>query len=139
MNLSKEVKDLLINEKLCIMATSWQDRPYLSLMNFTYLEADNKVILTTRRNSKKYDNILKNKYISLLVFSSIEGLSVTLLGTAQTLAENEEKVYRDLHMGKNNMPQFILGEGIGLIVFDIENIVISDSQDQVSYLNQLED
>ena len=120
------------------MATSWQDMPYLSLMNFTYLESENKVILSTRRNSKKYGNIQKNKHISLLVFSSMEGLSATLLGTALTLESPEEKVYRDLHMKKNNMPQFILGEDISLIVFDIKNIVVSDSQDHVSYLNQLE-
>lgn len=50
MEISKDVKDLLINEKLCIMATSWEDKPYLSLMNFTYLE-ENKVVLSTRRNS----------------------------------------------------------------------------------------
>ena len=138
MDLTKEVKDLLINEKLCIMATSWQDRPYLSLMNFTFLETENKVILSTRRNSKKYSNIQKNKYISLLVFSSMEGLSITLLGTALTLESHEEKMYRELHMEKNNMPQFILGEAISLIVFDIKDIVVSDSQDQVHYLNHLE-
>ena len=136
MEITKEVKDLLINEKLCIMATCWEDKPYLSLMNFTYLEDENQVILSTRRNSKKYGNIQKNKNISLLVFSSIDGVSVTLLGTALTLEAQEEALYRDLHMQKNNMPQFIMGENIGLIVFDIENIVISNSQDEVTYIDR---
>ena len=136
MEISKEVKDLLINEKLCIMATCWEDKPYLSLMNFTYLEAENKVVLSTRRNSKKYDNIQKNKHISLLVFSSFDGVSATLLGTALTLEAHEEACYRDVHMKKNNMPQFILGENISLIVFSIENIVLSNSQDEVKYIDQ---
>lgn len=136
MEITKEVKDLLINEKLCIMATCWEDKPYLSLMNFTYLEDENQVILSTRRNSKKYGNIQKNKNISLLVFSSIDGVSVTFLGTALTLEPHEEALYREMHMQKNNMPQFILGENIGLIVFDIENIVISNSQDEVTYIDQ---
>lgn len=136
MEISKDVKDLLINEKLCIMATCFEDKPYLSLMNFTYLESENKVVLSTRRNSKKYDNIQKNKYISLLVFSSIDGVSATLLGTALTLEAHEEAYYRELHMEKNNMPQFILGENIGLIVFSIDNIVVSNSQDEVKYINQ---
>lgn len=136
MEITKEVKDLLINEKLCIMATCWEDKPYLSLMNFTYLEDENQVILSTRRNSKKYGNIQKNKNISLLVFSSIDGVSVTLLGTALTLEAHEEALYRELHMHKNNMPQFIMGDNIGLIVFDIENIVISNSQDEVTYIDR---
>lgn len=136
MEISKDVKDLLINEKLCIMATCWEDKPYLSLMNFTYLESENKVVLSTRRNSKKYDNIQKNKHISLLMFSSFDGVSATLLGTALTLEAHEEAYYRALHMEKNNMPQFILGENISLIVFSIDNIVVSNSQDEVKYINQ---
>jgi len=43
------------------MATSWEDKPYLSLMNFTYLEAENKIILSSRKNSKKYYNIQKKR------------------------------------------------------------------------------
>lgn len=139
MNISQEVKALLENEKLCMMATSWADKPYLSLMNFTYLEAENKVVLSTRRNSKKYDNIQKNKHISLLVFSNIEEVSATLLGTALMMEAPEEAHYRALHMQKNNMPQFIMGENIGIIVFSIDEIILSNSKDQVAYLkNQSE-
>ncbi len=47
----------------------------------------------------------------------------------------EEKHYREMHMNKNNMAQFILGDNIGLIVFSIEQIIISDNQDQVKYIN----
>ena len=54
MNIPKDVKDLLENKRLCMMATSWEDKSYLSLMNFTYVEAQNKVILSSRKNSKKY-------------------------------------------------------------------------------------
>jgi len=137
MSISNEVKALLENEKLCMMATSWEDKPYLSLMNFTYIEEENTIVLSTRRNSKKYFNIQKNKYMSLLVYSSSQGLSATLLGRVLTLEVDEEEYYRALHMKKNNMPQFILGDHIGLIVFSIEDIVVSNSQDQVSYISNL--
>jgi general stress protein 26 len=139
MEIPKDVKDLLRNEKLCTMATCWEDKPYLSLMNFTYVEKENKVILSSRKNSRKYYNIQKNKNISLLLFSSSEKLSVTFLGTAITMnMENKkEKYYRKMHMEKNNMPQFILGDDIGLIVFNIEQIIVSNNQDQVKYINDL--
>ncbi len=137
MNISKEVKDLLKNEKLCTLATCVDNNPYVSLMNFTYVEEENKVILSTRRNSKKYDNIVINKKISLLLFSISSGLSATFLGTAMTTEGKEEKRYREMHMQKNNMPQFILGEDIGLIVFNIEQIIISNRQDQVTYINDV--
>lgn len=138
MDISKDVKDLLINEKLCMMATCWEDVPYISLMSFTYLEAENKVVLSTRRDSKKYDNIQKNKHISLLVYSSVDGVSATLLGSALNIEAAEEEHYKALHLHKNDMPQFILGENIGLIVFEIEKIVVSNSKDEVKYLNHIE-
>jgi len=138
MKIPKDVKDLLKNEKLCAMATSWEDKPYLSLMNFTYVEEENKVVLSSRKNSRKYYNIQKNKNISLLLFSSSEKLSVTFLGTAITMdMENKkENYYREMHMKKSNMPQFILGDNIGIIVFNIEEIIISNDQDEVKYINE---
>lgn len=138
MDISKDVKDLLLNEKLCMMATCWEDMPYISLMNFTYLEPENKVILSTRINSKKYDNIQKNKHVSLLVYSSDDGVSATLLGTALKIEAAEEAHYKALHLQKNDMPQFILGENIGLIVFEIEKIVVSNSKDEVKYITHNE-
>lgn len=135
MDIPNDVKDLLENNKLCTMATSWDNKPYLSLMNFTYVEEEKKVILSSRKNSIKYNNIQKNKHISLLLFSSSNELSATLLGTAITMEDKKDKNYRELHMEKNNMPQFILGDNIGIILFSIEQIIVSNNQDQVKYIN----
>ena len=51
MKLSKEVEALLLNQSLCMMATCWEQRPYLSLMKFTFLEDDSRIILSTRQDS----------------------------------------------------------------------------------------
>ncbi len=132
MDIPKDIKELLENEKLCAMATCWEEQPYLSLMNYTYMEAENKVILSSRRDSKKYSNIQNNKNVSLLLFSGSHELSATFLGTAVTMEEQEEQYFRELHMKRNNMPQFILGDNIGIIVFSIEKIIVSDNQDQLT-------
>jgi nitroimidazol reductase NimA-like FMN-containing flavoprotein (pyridoxamine 5'-phosphate oxidase superfamily) len=136
MKISKEIKTLLKNNKLCSMATCWNQKPYLSLMNFTYLEKENIVILSSRKNSKKYNNIQKNKNISLLVSSDSLNKSATFLGTAQiiSLEDEKEEYYRKIHLKNCEMPQFILGENINLIIFNIEEVIISDSQDNVKYI-----
>lgn len=139
MDIPKNIKDLLENERFCTMATSLEDKPYLSLMNFTYVEAENKVILSSRINSKKYSNIQKNKNISLLVSSISDGISATFLGTAVTMENEKGKHYREMHIKKNNMPQFIIGDNIGLIIFSIEEIIVSDKQDKVKYINWRKD
>lgn len=136
MNIPKDIKEILKNENLCAMATCLENQPYLSLMNFTYLENENKIILSSRKNSRKYSNIQKNKNISLLISSSSNKQSATLLGTAVTIDDKNEKKYREMHKENINMPQFISGDNIGLIVFSIEEIIISDSQDQVKYIKE---
>ena len=135
MEIPKKIKTLLKNNKLCNMATCSDKQPYLSLMNFTYLESENKVILSTRKNSKKYNNIQKNKNISLLVTSNSPKKSATFLGTALTINTGDEKeeYYKKIHMKNCEMSQFILGENINLIIFSIEEIIFSDSQDNVKY------
>jgi nitroimidazol reductase NimA-like FMN-containing flavoprotein (pyridoxamine 5'-phosphate oxidase superfamily) len=138
MEIPKEIKTLLKNNKLCSMATCWNEKPYLSLMNYTYLESENIVILSSRKNSKKYTNIQKNKNISLLIFSNSTNKSATFLGTALTLNTGDEKeeYYRKMHMKNCEMPQFILGEDINLIIFNIEEVIVSDREDNVKYIGE---
>ena len=52
-----------------------------------------------------------------------------------TVDDKNKKKYREMHKKNINMPQFISGDNIGLIVFNIEEIIISDSQDKVKYIN----
>ncbi len=132
MDIPRDIKDLLETEKLCAMATCLEDHPYLSLMNYTFVEDENKIILSSRRDSKKFSNIQNNKNVSLLLFSKTHEISATFLGTAVAVEEWEEPHYRALHMKRNNMPQFILGDNIGIIVFSIEKIIVSDTLDQLT-------
>ena len=132
MEIPKVIKDLLENEELCAMATCSENQPYISLMNFTFVEEENIVILSSRRDSKKYSNIQNNKNVSLL-FSSPQKISATFLGTAVAIENDvEEKHYKELHMKINNMPQFILGDNVGIIAFNIDKIIVSDNEDQIS-------
>ncbi|ADQ14656.1 pyridoxamine 5'-phosphate oxidase family protein [Halanaerobium hydrogeniformans] len=135
MDIPNNIKFLLKNKSFCTMATCGENKPYLSLMNFTYVETKNKIILSSRINSKKYSNIQKNKNISLLISSISDGLSATFLGTAVTMEDKEGDNYREMHLKKNNMPQFIIGDNIGLIIFSIEEIILSDKEDQVKYID----
>lgn len=134
MTISKDIKALLQNESLCSLATCADNKPYLSLMNFTYVADENRIILSSRKNTKKYSNIVKNKNISLLVFSSANNLSATFLGTAKLMIGEEASHYRKMHLNESNMPQFILGENKALIVFSIEKIVVSDNRDDAKYV-----
>lgn len=59
------------------------------------------------------------------------------LGKASLIEKNhkKEKYYKKLHSEKTNMPQFVLGDNIAVIVFNINEIIISNKEDQVEYIN----
>jgi Pyridoxamine 5'-phosphate oxidase len=89
------VCQVLEASKLCFLATNDSYEPHLSLMNFTYHQPEEIIILTTRRNTKKFGQILNNPKVAVLIhdFPHLESdtgsdgssagktLSVTLNGT----------------------------------------------------------
>lgn len=64
--LPQEVVDLLNISKLCFLATVSGNEPHLSLMNFTYYQPDEVLIFTTRRNTKKFQQIQDCSNVAVL-------------------------------------------------------------------------
>jgi hypothetical protein len=91
--LPEEVTKLLESCALCYLSTSSQGAPHLSLMNFTYSKEHELVILSTRRNTRKFNDLLKSPKIALLVHDFDEltssgsptKSSITLYGRAKAV------------------------------------------------------
>ncbi len=136
MNIPPEVSKLLKEEKFCSLATSYQDQPHVSLMNFTYLPKEGVVILSSRPNTTKVHHIKNNPEAALLLFSpGGEGgspLSCTLYGTASLAEGEKESFYREAHYQKNrDMGQFIMDEDIRIIIVNIRKVALTDVKDRV--------
>lgn len=103
--LPNEVVDLLNISKLCFLATVSGNEPHLSLMNFTYYQPDEVLIFTTRRNTKKFQQIQHCSNVAVLAHdfphlvhaqnaSSSQSTyskkwSITLNGTAKCLDDHD--------------------------------------------------
>ncbi len=91
----QEVASLLNRTRLCYLSTTGKEgEPHLSLMNFTYVQDEEIIIVSTRRDTLKARNILESKKIAILIhdFPHLrkgkvpeEGCtySITLYGTAK--------------------------------------------------------
>ena len=111
MNIPSEVLTLLEKEKFCSLATCCQDKPHVSLMNFTYLSEEGLIILSSRENTTKVQHIKNNPAVAVLFFTLGSGrqmpLSCTLYGTAAILNPDKGQLYREIHFNKNrDMGQF---------------------------------
>ena len=62
-----EVITILRSTKLCFLATVSNNEPHLSLMNFTYEATNDVFIFCSRKNTKKYQQLLSCANVSILL------------------------------------------------------------------------
>jgi len=62
-----EMKQLLKENSMCVLATSAGDRPYCSLMAYASNEDGTEIYMATSRSSRKYGNLAVNPAVSLMI------------------------------------------------------------------------
>ena len=63
------IKDLIKDNRICVLSTIHRDRPYCSLMRYTCDRNCREIYLITHRNTTKYLNLMANPNVSLLIDS----------------------------------------------------------------------
>jgi len=132
--LPEAIVNLLKSSRLCFLATQADGEPHISLMNFTYHQDEEVIIMCTRRNTKKFDQMSCSSSVAILIHdfphlneqassSQTHGktYSVTLNGVSQALPENsaDEAKYRSIHLQRNpDYSQFIEGNAVILVKVD---------------------
>ncbi|CAM9178817.1 unnamed protein product [Hapterophycus canaliculatus] len=151
--LPDDVVRLLQASRLCFLSTFSDDHPHLSLMNFTYYPGKRQIpviILSTRRDTKKYKLLQTGRNVAILVHEFPESggscggggsgskskVTITLNGEA-TIQEGEHaERYRDLHVGKNpDSMTFITGPNIAIITVRVRSARICNVRDEVTVWN----
>lgn len=128
-----------------------QVSPHLSLMRFSYCaslseEASEVLIMSTRRDTKKFLQLTRNKNVALLVhdFSSSDEanyapgddggskFSITLNGTVEVQQGALAERYRAIHLARNQAySQFIVGDAIAMVTVRLQSARICDVNDSV--------
>lgn len=156
--LPESVVALLLSTRLGYLSTATTEAegragstPHLSLMNFTYVRGDEVIIMTTRKNTQKYQNLLSYSRVALLVhdFPTQRGTteeqlsrgggynrtySITLYGTVRMPDDpQQEERYRQIHLENNPSSQcFIVGDGIAVLVICVESARLCNAEDKVT-------
>ena len=63
----KEMKALAREKNTCVLATITDRKPYCSLMAYVTDKACTEMYMVTHRQSKKYQNLIANPAVSLLI------------------------------------------------------------------------
>jgi nitroimidazol reductase NimA-like FMN-containing flavoprotein (pyridoxamine 5'-phosphate oxidase superfamily) len=62
-----KVKEMLLDNSLCVLCTVSNDLPYCSLMTYVLSDDLKTLYMVTDRKSRKFRNLLENSAVSLLV------------------------------------------------------------------------
>jgi hypothetical protein len=101
------------------------------------------VILSTKRDTKKFDMLTKQNGVALLVHDfaqhgdGSDGVhSITLNGRCRILEDDDQrsKKYRQAHLQHNpDYPQFIVGDDIAILCVFVSEARICNINDQVTH------
>jgi len=106
--MAETIRSLLGSQKLAALSTQRDGHPYTSLMAFAYTDDLKEFVVTTGKTTRKHQNILQERRISLLVDNRSNkeddfhsAIALTVLGIARPVEDDEQSIYRELYLGRH--------------------------------------
>lgn len=95
----EEMKRLLRENRLCVLATASEGRPHCSLMAYATDDDCREIYMVTLKDTRKYRNLKENPWVSLLVDTRLSdaetmaggGKALTVAGVFQEVSDPEER------------------------------------------------
>ena len=78
------IKKWLKEHKYCVIATSYQDKPWAATVNYT-VDNDFNIYISSKPDSLKLQNILKNPVVCLVIDSQTREGTLQIQGAAKPL------------------------------------------------------
>ncbi len=128
-----KIKALLRSQKLAVLSTLCESQPYCNLVAFAESEGSREVLFFTPKNTNKYENLVSNKRVALLVDNRTnqiqdfkEATAVTLIGTAEEIDIGKEPYLLDVFTAKHpNLADIIKNKNNALFKVNISAYIVA--------------
>ena len=136
----KELGRLLDTRYTGVLATSAKDRPYTSLVAFAVFEGLKELVFATPKQPRKYDNLMANPHVAILIDDRAgdpsdirSAAAVTATGTARELGGSEKQEGVAIYLSRHpNLKEFVRLDSTALFSVSIqEYILVSRFQDVI--------
>jgi len=96
----ERIKSLVKEKDICVLATVSGDKPHCSLMAYVTDDDCREIYMVTHRESRKYENLMKNRSVSLLIDTREEhagsrlpeAKALTVSGTFKNIDDKNKKI-----------------------------------------------
>ncbi len=135
------IEDIFINSRLAVLASEADGQPHASLVALTPMEGFRKLIFATYRNTRKYNNFIKNSKVAVLVESidinragQNKSYVLTAVGHAEELESRERKTVLDAHLERHpELLSFLQSEQCALIQINVSSYQLVRGIDDVEW------
>jgi nitroimidazol reductase NimA-like FMN-containing flavoprotein (pyridoxamine 5'-phosphate oxidase superfamily) len=107
-DLNLKIKTLLSSQKFAVLSTQSERQPYSNLITFAACEGCHEVVFFTPKHTRKYQNLLANKKVALLIDNRTNqsqdfnhATAITIIGSAEEIDIIMQKYYRDIFIAKH--------------------------------------
>lgn len=143
--LFSELEQLLAGQKFAVLATQSDMQPYCNFIACSRSGDLSAIFFATPRNTRKYLNLKKNGYVSLLLDSrSTAGpdcgalAAVTVIGRAVEISGSEEDVCRNRHIQAHPaFETFFRNPECALFRITVEKYIVVNGVDSVSVIDMV--
>jgi nitroimidazol reductase NimA-like FMN-containing flavoprotein (pyridoxamine 5'-phosphate oxidase superfamily) len=139
------LKDFFQTQKLTALATQEPGHPYLSLMAFALTDDLSSLIIATKRETRKYSNMVKTPGVSFLIDNRSNErdqfqntLAVTGIGKAMEIEEIEKEPLIALFVAKHpELENFVKSRECVLVKIKIDKFIIISQFQEAEELDML--
>ena len=122
------LQELLQSQKLAVLATQRDGQPYCNLVAFAVTSDLKYVVFATPKRSQKYENMVRDGRISMLVDNRTgqdtdfqKGVAATIVGLAEDAPTTDSEHLLDLYLGKHpKLKEFVSSDDCALMRMSVD-------------------
>jgi len=128
----KYVEGILKTCHLAVLATEANGQPYASLMSITPVQGFRQMIFATSRNTRKFENVIHNGRVAVLIqgeeldsSNQQKGYAITAYGHTREVGKNELEEAVNAHLKRHpDLENFLHSGDIAIMRIKIETYQI---------------
>ena len=138
--LKQTIENLFSSQKLAVLATQNEGQPYCNLVAFVAEDGIKNLLFATEKNTRKYQNLLSDPRVSMLVENSQNELAdfqkasvVTILGSAFEISKNERDSVKKIYLSRHpNLENFVESSDCALMRVKVKSYIVVSRFREVS-------
>ena len=129
----KSLRDLFESQNLAVLATENAGQPHNCLVAFAYTTDLKHLLFATRRDTRKFQDIVRNPLVAMLIDNRSNGeadfkqaVAVTAKGSAHELSPDEMDRWADYYLNKHPYLGAFLNDGnVALLKIEVNEYLVA--------------